>query len=372
MTKKDLMNRKDHFSIRKLTVGAASVLIGVSLFGVMPQTNVQAAEEANPPITVNGKNTQEDKKSAEVASANTDSMQKGQESDSNQGNKDKTAEVNEPAKKVVEENNSDVEQIKDPSDTENKVFYDSKVLDSYSYENMRKMIEKKMSGLKKQEQKIAQDGWAELTPDEKDALNAAYKAYIKDGNFDSLTDMQKYHLQAKGIFKNPLIPSDKVKELFDLNHKELSDDKLKSLGLDRDTFFENNGKNKLKVKVSHLFVDIISVDGAQEFKYELKPVHNDDGTVFDYMDVGMDTQNDSWNENLYVGDAEFIAAIGPDSYIKRIYINQGEQVKPDDFKDQLTGHQFIKHMDFHDNSSDEVRGQDLSCKSWRSYSRSFS
>lgn len=158
MTKKDLMNRKDHFSIRKLTVGAASVLIGVSLFGVMPQTNVQAAEEANPPITVNGKNTQEDKKSAEVASANTDSMQKGQESDSNQGNKDKTAEVNEPAKKVVEENNSNVEQIKDPSDTENKVFYDGKVLDSYSYENMRKMIEKKMSGLKKQEQKIAQDG----------------------------------------------------------------------------------------------------------------------------------------------------------------------------------------------------------------------
>ena len=117
-------NQRDHFSIRKLTVGAASVLIGITFMGFGGQT-VHADESSggNQPAV-----TQMDKSNEDTQSSNTDSnaqqasdtTQKAEVSQSNsQVNNDKTTQQVETEKQNTESENQKTETQTDQATQSN-------------------------------------------------------------------------------------------------------------------------------------------------------------------------------------------------------------------------------------------------------------
>lgn len=50
-----MRERKNHYSIRKLTIGVASVLIGISFFGIKADTVQAETSNSNEPISQESK-----------------------------------------------------------------------------------------------------------------------------------------------------------------------------------------------------------------------------------------------------------------------------------------------------------------------------
>ena len=98
---KKTTNQKQRFSIRKLSVGAASVLIGLTFMGVS-NNKVEAATLEKADVTSTN-TTQQDEEKSPTPAAQTDNRQVASKASTTQSNSDSNAEVpNTPSNKAVE------------------------------------------------------------------------------------------------------------------------------------------------------------------------------------------------------------------------------------------------------------------------------
>lgn len=232
-----MFNKKiQRFSIRKLTVGAASVLIGLSFISMNNNDQVQAAENSNAKSEVKAKSPEE------IAKDNVESAKKNVET--TKTNRDNAQTALDNAKKEAQKPNKDYDAQNEKTSAAQKQEQDKKAaLDKANSDqsNAQKLVEeaKKPGAIENAQKdvKAKTDNVASKKSDLKaaqDKTGAAQKA-IDDANKDITA--KKSDLAQK--------QADKAKADSDV---KLAQDALKGTGLDKAANELNSAKSELNTE----------------------------------------------------------------------------------------------------------------------------
>ena len=285
-----------HFGLRKLSVGVASVLLGTT-FMIYGGRTVQADTNANTD-----------------GSAQKDVTETAKTDDTNatvEANKDsQVVTVNKQVQTLNIADNAATKQSEKGSASNDENKEATKQTQAADKQEITLEVAEDKNVLKKDDS---------INTEEVAAKTLADSKVVAEANSDTKVTEQDY-LNALGY-----------------GEMELSDEQLAKLGLTRDTYIDNDVKYKAKG-----ILDISLTNGSTLHFDNVQPPHADNGSMLDPNEVFNNIQNafiTNWDQ-IYkygIGDVDYTAYYVPYVDGKTIYINKGTKLTDEDAERGIPG-----------------------------------
>ncbi|RVU71006.1 MULTISPECIES: YSIRK-type signal peptide-containing protein [Lactobacillus] len=300
------MNSRQRFSLRKLTVGLASVMLGLTFI-----------TSSNQPVKADETETNQVKVTKVETNTQTAVKEEQKAADSKQAEVASTKRVDQDSEKPVAVKAEDTTKADNQAD---------------------------QAELEKQKKPVDQETAAHIVQTEKN---------LPDFQKDINKDWVKRH-----DGKNPVtpIPNQKLaKEVLGINRQDLPEEQLKKLGLTKDTYIyienpnEQDAKKQIRtiVKYDKIYLAYTSADGRWASKvYVVNPTHASDGTLYDADDdFFMEIDDEGTNKFMKSNVGGIFEELYPVPLIngKDIYVNKGHKLSEADAVRALTSEAAIKY-----------------------------
>lgn len=310
-----------HFSLRKLSIGVASVLIGTTFMMYGGKTVHAAEENPNNNSDSNTNNTSEsvDTKENTVALKNNYTTQSQVERD--QKNPDDSA-VND-ANSSISLNNAQDQNYKDTSKLEINDNQLSNKDNGSTVKSELQVSENKASYATNSAQKSNAN--KSNSQQEVSQHTQANKSDTNDGITNHGVDPSQIATLKKAALKAMGMDTD------------LTDEQLAKLGLDRDTFLHNGIKYKVKANIDvHLREDL-----SKYFSWSQDPRHDANGDAHDSsVDISKEDDNTAAAMQAGIGRIVFNQLWAPYVNGGTIYINRGSKLSDKDAFRSVSNSQF--------------------------------